>query len=127
MNTPYNSVSAVAGGSGQPTGRCRPDGGAPHPAAGPGAPFPGGSHFRCDGRGRRARTDAAAAGHGSGGGGGSEQGRRGEFRDMMFGPCSCMLRAQGAVLHIYRLVSLPPLGIRSTVLPASKHMSSWIA
>ena len=74
MITPYNSVSPVAGGRGQPTGRCWPAGGGPHPAAGPGARFPGGRSFRCEGRGRRARTVAAAAGRESGGGGGAEQG-----------------------------------------------------
>ena len=79
MNTPYNSVSPVAGGRGQPTCRCRPAGGAPHPAAGPGARFPGGRPFRCDGRGHRDRTVAAAAGRGSGG----AQGRRGVFRNLM--------------------------------------------
>ena len=38
-----------------------------------------------------------------------------------------MLRVQVAVLPVYCLVSLPPPGILSTVLPTSKHMSVWIA
>ena len=74
MNTPHNSVSPVAGGSRQPPGRSHPSGGGPHPAAGPGARFPCRRPFRCEGRGRRARTVAAAAGCESGGGGGAEQG-----------------------------------------------------
>ena len=102
-------VSPVAGGRGQPTGRSRPAGGAPHPAAGPGARFPGGSPFRCDGCGRQARTVAAAAGRESGGCCGAEQGRRGEFRDLMFSTMPCMLRVQVAVTALlsFSLVAFP--------------------
>ena len=109
MNTPHNSVSPVAGGRGQPTGQSRPAGGAPHPAAGPGARSPCGSPFCCDGCGRQARTVAAAAGRGSGGCGGAEQGQRGVFRNLMSSTMPCMLRVQVAVTaHLsFSLVAFP--------------------